>query len=212
MEKTLGDPEAISDSTPLEILQAIRNDGKAEGIAEGESRLADFKLKAEAEAVLYREQYEREKATIKQNAIEEKIRLITITLPDKVRRRDELLFKRTKAEKSQIHVRNLIVMLMIGITVVFLGGLLSQIFGRDNSTVSIFANVCTIVPIVIFLINLALSMITTHSFDLSNWLKSLPEKYYKHKCTKLGFTNDELVKLNSEIEQLEDELNKYTEL
>ena len=103
-------------------------------------------------------------------------------------------------------------MLMIGITVVFLGGLLSQIFVRDNSTVSIFANVCTIVPIVIFLINLALSMITAHSFDLSSWLKSLPEKYYKHKCTKLGFTNDELVKLNSEIEQLEDELNKYTEL
>lgn len=212
MEKTLGDPEAISDATPLEILQAIRNDGKTEGIAEGESRLADFKLKAEAEAVLYREQYEREKATIKQNAIEEKIRLINITLPDKVRRRDELLFKRTKAEQSQIHVRNLIVMLMIGITVVFLGGLLSQIFGRDNSTVSLFANVCTIVPIVIFLINLALSMITTHSFDLSSWLKSFPEKYYKHKCTKLGFTNDELVKLNSEIEQLEDELNKYTEL
>ena len=116
LEKTLGDPEAISDATPLEILQAIRNDGKAEGIAEGESRLADFKLKAEAEAVLYREQYEREKATIKQNAIEEKIRLINITLPDKVRRRDELLFKRTKAEQSQIHVRNLIAMLMVGIT------------------------------------------------------------------------------------------------
>lgn len=203
-KRTLGDPNAYTEDTPMDILAEIKNEGRQEGFEEA----TKLQKTAQNELIQQREIIRKEHAEEKTQLINQIASVLNISIKRKTSHRDDLLLRKKRAEKYLNKVKKSLLIATIATAVVMIGAVI-WIWVDDNlNQKEILSLITVIVPFALWIMAFIINAFYGKTIRPREVLNRLIERRYDRKCLKLNFNDAELTLLSDEIAQDKAQLNE----
>lgn len=184
-QKTLNDPDAYTEVTPLEIIEEF----KAEAAAE--ERKQNMELLEKQKIV----------ANEKQQAI--KRRLLEQTKESLQHAQDKINSMKEKAEiakKAKAHWKLFVIVMMIAMGLLLIAAIITRIVFKDADWYSpLMSIIASLIPIVAFLATCIYYIITHKELSPKKMIDTFLSKKEKNKLDKLGYSQNDFDALNNQI-------------
>ena len=197
-EKTLGDPDAYDETTPLDILKDVREEGKKEGIEES-SR------KHKIELAVQKEEKDKIIAATRDNNMElvnELLNTVKIAVDEKEKALATCRNRLKIAGIIKLIIKVIIALVYCG----FIGALVYGIFRlaviSQSKPINYLDIVLAVWPVFAQAIISLISWFAVKEFNPWAVLKTLVENCYVSLCRKLNCSEIDIQVINDEIEQL----------
>lgn len=208
MQKTLGDPEAFTDSTPLDIINEIREEGAA--LERNKNRIeAENKQKEMMEKISEITKNYKMRELEKNGELKKE--LLKSLQNDRKQYNDQLELK-NKAKKTRGRWEKAFVAIAVLLCILLVVGIVSFAFlGEKDWYSPIVALICTTIPIISVLIILLIWFRTGKKLALTDILSNLLENIEKRKLRNIGFSEIEFKKLENDIEDTKQRIKELEE-
>ncbi len=214
MDITKGDPELFTQQTPLEILQAIHNEGKEEGFQEG-IQVEREKANKEIESISNKlDAKDKENQNLQRKDIDQQIVISElkkrIAIQDKSNAEENYAsiekHEKIAYNKAKKHKRNLGI---IYIAFLIIYALVGVYFWTVSKKYDLFSLYTFLAPVVFAVITYAYFAITGKSFNIFKWtdniVKQQQEKYFAKNNIKL----EQKEQLSYTINELSKDIDKH---
>ena len=204
-EKTLGNPDAFTDATSLEILQEIREESANEARKEMQDKLEEQKIQAHEEKVQMQEQHKTETDSLKSQLDI----LLRNSLEAKNKSLKELKLKKEKGTKSRRRWKRAIIIFGIVLLLLLIVSIITCVIWKEKDWYSpTISLVCTILPIAIAIIGFLYGIATEKTMKPQEIIKKFLDIKEENKLKKLKYSKTEYDDLNREIQEIESKLQK----
>ena len=205
MQKTLGDPEAFTDSTPLEIIQEIRDEAVASERDKSKTQMENKQKEMEKEKAEIIKSYEKKEYEHKN----EIMKLLNKSLQDDRRKYNDLSALMENAKKTRDRVKKILEIISVLLCIMILGGLVTGFFFHEEDWYSpLISTLCTIIPIISALIMLLISFKNGKKWNIIDLCNVLLESTEKRKLSKLGFSETEYDRLENNMKVTKEKIAK----
>ena len=197
-EKTLGDPDAYNESTPLDILKDAREEGRKEGIEESTK-------KHKIELAVQKEEQDKIIAAARENnrnLVNELLNTVHIALQEKEKAHAVCLDRLKVARIFRLFLRVFIALIYCGLVGALVYGIVRLAIISQSKPINYLDIALAIWPVLVQAVFSLISWFTVKEFKPWGILNSLVENCYELLCKKLKCSEAEIQILNDEIDQL----------
>lgn len=197
-EKTLGDPDAYNESTPLDILKDAREEGRKEGIEESTK-------KHKIELAVQKEEQDKIIAAARENnreLVNELLNTVHIVLQEKEKAHAVCLDRLKVARIFRLFLKVFIALIYCGLVGALVYGIVRLAIISQSKPINYLDIALAIWPVLVQAIFSLISWFTVKEFKPWGILNSLVENCYELLCKKLKCSEAEIQILNDEIDQL----------
>lgn len=201
-QRTLGDPNAFTADTPLDIIAEIRNEGRLEALDELNEQRTRMQEEYTNKMKEEQERYTSEKSMLE----DQLVILLTGKKMTKEKRLSDLHnYERMAQRYKSIWAKAICVLIILSAVITF-GGIF-WLWKLDSNKDTLYLPLATaLIPAVIWFVGYIISLIMSKKvmpIEVINWFL---EKRYSKKCSKLGCSRTEIEALKDEIQKLETDI------
>ena len=197
-EKTLGDPDAYDESTPLDILKDAREEGKKEGIEESIK-------KHKIEMAVQKEEQDKVIAAARENnrdLVSELLNTVHIAVQEKEKARTACLNRLKVANTIRLSLKVVIALAYCGLVSALIYGIVRLAIICQSKPINYLDIALAVWPVIVQAIFSLISWFTVKEFKPWGILKTLVDNCYMALCRKMKCSEAEIQILNNEIDQL----------
>ena len=205
-EKTLGDPEAYHESTPLEILQEMMEESRQAGEADAEKRFDAWKQQNAIEQAALHQKHMQESTAINTDLVH----MTKIALDSARHELQSMRDNRKIASRyrKKWKVGTIIACILWFVLNIAVSGF---VWKYDIAKASNWLDLVTvIIEVILFAVPFIFTCITNREFNVPRAITKFLDKRYERKCEKLGCSDEALSAKVQLVAELDEKLGKFS--
>ncbi len=196
-QKTLNDPDAYTEVTPLEIIEEFKSEAAAE------ERKQNMEL-LEKQRIVANEKQQ----AIKQRLLEQTKESLQHA-QDKI---DSMTEKNVIAKKTKKHWRYFVIAVMIAIGILLIAAIITYIIFKETDWYSpVISIITSVIPLVALLATYIYYIITQKELSPQKMIDAFLSKKEKKKLDKLGYSQNDFDALTNQIASYEENIQTLTD-
>ena len=217
MDITKGDPELFTQQTPLEILQAIHNEGKEEGIQEGIQAERE-KANKEIEFIFNKlEAKDKENKKLQRKDIDSQIEISELNRKLLIKDKEEVEntlkiieeHERNASNKAKNYKRNLGIIYCIFIIIYVVLGV---VIWTVSEKLDFFSLYTFLAPAFLIILSYMYFAITGRSFNIFKWTENIVEQQQKKYFAKHNIDLKQKEQIRNTLSELSKDIDRYNKI
>lgn len=204
-KRTLGDPSAYTEDTPMDILAEIKSDGRQEGFEEATKLHMEAQNELAQSIAIVQKRHMEEKDALNHQIAS----ILADSLSQKVRLRDDLLLRKAQADNYRKGLKRFIFIIAVSSATIALVGVVWFWIIDKGGQANILPLITALAPLSLWIVGFICNVFLTKIINPNEVLNIYISQKYQRKCKELRFSEFELATLSDEIDQNQAQIEEH---